>query len=238
MSNAFMKPLYDTKLFCEIWESSDDFITDYKNQDQDHFVNQVPTTISDTNALMTYLLLFSKYGNNPIANYDVTQFKNKIFTTIWQYGPAWEKRLSMQADIRNLTLQEIQAGTSTSWSSEGEQSQTNEGSDSTINNHAYNPSSAPTTQTTNELDYIDQQNVAKGTDSRTITGSDSKTTGQTVTKSKMDAYGQLWELVATDVTAEYINKFKKCFKQFVAPERSLIYVTEDDDYYSGDDSND
>lgn len=82
MSNAFMKPLYDTKLFCEIWESSEDFITDYKNQDQDHFVNQVPTTISDTNALMTYLLLFSKYGNNPIANYDVTQFKNKIFTTI------------------------------------------------------------------------------------------------------------------------------------------------------------
>lgn len=230
-----MKPMYDTKLFCDIWESSEDFIKDYKNQDQDHFVNQVPTTISDTNALMTYLLLFSRYGNNPIANYDIFQFKNKIFTIIWQYGPAWEKRLSMQSDIRNLTLQEITTGTSTSWESSGLESQTNTGSDTTINNHAYNPSTTPTTTTVNELEYIDQQNVAKGSDSRTIMGSDSKTTGQTITKSKMDAYAQLWELVATDVTNDYIAKFRKCFKQFVAPERRMIFVTEDDDYYFPED---
>ena len=143
----------------------------------------------------------------------------------------------MQADIRNLTLQDIQTGTATNWQSAGQQVQTNIGNDTTINNHAYNPSTAPATTTVNELDYIDQQNVAKGTDSRTISDSDNKTTGQTVTKSKMDAYGQLWELVATDVTAEYINKFKKCFKQFVAPERSLIYVTEDDEYYSEEENN-
>lgn len=220
--------MYDTNLFCDIWESSAEFLADYNNTGED-YTNQVPTTISQQNALMTYLLLFSRYGNNPIANYDVTQFKSKIFTIIWQYGPAWEKRLSMQEDIRNLTLQEITAGTRTDWSSEGEQSQSNSGSDTTINNHAYNPSTAPSTQTTNELDYIDQQNVAKGTDTRTISGTDSKTTGQTVTKSKMDAYAQLWELVATDVTNEYIAKFKKCFKQFVLPERSMIYVTEDEE---------
>ena len=229
MINTSMKPLYDTNLFCDIWESSDEFLADYKNTGEE-YTNQVPTTITDNNAIMTYLLLFSRYGNNPIANYDVTQFKTKIFTIIWQYGPAWEKRLEMQSNIRGLTLQEIQTGTATSWSSEGEQSQTNEGSDSTINNHAFNPSTAPNTQTTNELNYIDQQNVAKGTDSRTISGSDSKTTGQTVTKSKMDAYAQLWELVATDVTNDYIAKFRKCFKQFVAPERGMVYVTEDEDY--------
>ena len=220
--------MYDTNLFCEIWESSAEFLADYNNTGEE-FTNQVPTTISQQNALMTYLLLFSRYGNNPIANYDVTQFKSKIFTIIWQYGPAWEKRLSMQSDIRNLTLQEITTGTRTDWSSEGEQSQSNTGSDTTINNHAYNPSTAPSTQSTTELDYIDQQNVAKGSDSRTISGTDSKTTGQTVTKSKMDAYAQLWELVATDVTNDYIAKFKKCFKQFVLPERSMIYVTEDEE---------
>ena len=228
MSSTSMKPMYDTNLFCEIWESSAEFLADYNNTGEE-FTNQVPTTISQQNALMTYLLLFSRYGNNPIANYDVTQFKNKIFTIIWQYGPAWEKRLSMQSDIRNLTLQEITTGTRTDWSSEGEQSQSNTGSDTTINNHAYNPSTAPSTQSTTELDYIDQQNVAKGSDSRTISGTDSKTTGQTVTKSKMDAYAQLWELVATDVTNDYIAKFKKCFKQFVLPERSMIYVTEDEE---------
>ena len=226
MTNAFMQPMYDTNLFCEIWDSSDSFLADYNNTGTE-FTNQVPTTISQENALMTYLLLFSRYGNNPIANYDVTQFKNKIFTTIWQYGPAWEKRLKMQEDIRGLTLQEITAGTKTDWTSEGTQSQNNSGTDTTINNHAYNPSTAPSAQSTNELDYIDQQQVAKGSDTRTISGTDSKTTGQTVTRSKMDAYAQLWELVATDVTNDYISKFRKCFKQFIAPERNMIYVTEE-----------
>ena len=228
MSNTFMKPMYDTNLFCEIWDSSDKFLADYNNTGTE-FTNQVPTTISQENALMTYLLLFSRYGNNPIANYDVTQFKNKIFTIIWQYGPAWEKRLSMQEDIRNLTLQEITQGTKTDWSSEGTQSQNNSGTDTTINNHAFNPSTAPTTQTTNELDYIDQQQVAKGTATSTISGTNSQTTGQVVTKSKMDAYAQLWDLVATDVTNDYIAKFRHCFKQFVAPERRMIYVTEDEE---------
>ena len=224
-----MKPMYDTNLFCEIWDSSDKFLADYNNTGTE-FTNQVPPVISQENALMTYLLLFSRYGNNPIANYDVNQFKNKIFTIIWQYGPAWEKRLSMQEDIRNLTLQEITQGTKTDWSSEGTQSQNNSGTDTTINNHAFNPSTAPTTQTTNELDYIDQQQVAKGSATSTISGTDSKTTGQVVTKSKMDAYAQLWDLVATDVTNGYIAKFKNCFKQFVAPERRMIYVTEDEEF--------
>ena len=226
MSNI-MEPMYDTNLFCEIWDSSEKFLADYNNTGTE-FTNQVPTTISQENALMTYLLLFSRYGNNPIANYDVAQFKNKIFTLIWQYGPAWEKRLSMQEDIRNLTLQEIMTGTKTDWSSEGTQSQSSTGTDTTINNHAYNPSTAPNTQTTSELDYIDQQNVAKGNATSMMQGADNKTTGQVVTKSKMDAYAQLWDLVATDVTNDYIGKFKKCFKQFVAPERRMIYVTEDE----------
>ena len=229
MSNPLMKPMYDTNLFCEIWDSSDSFLADYNNTGTE-FTNQVPPVLSQQNALMTYLLLFSRYGNNPIANYDVNQFKNKIFTIIWQYGPAWEKRLSMQEDIRNLTLQEITQGTKTDWSSEGTQSQNNSGTDTTINNHAFNPSTAPTTQTTNELDYIDQQQVAKGSNTSTISGSDSQTTGQVVTKSKMDAYAQLWDLVATDVTNDYIAKFKNCFKQFVAPERRMIYVTEDEEF--------
>lgn len=228
MNNPSMKPMYDTNLFCEIWDSSTSFLADYNNTGTE-FTNQVPTTISQENALMTYLLLFSRYGNNPIANYDITQFKNKIFTLIWQYGPAWEKRLEMQEDIRNLTLQEITTGTKTDWSSEGTQSQNNSGTDTTINNHAFNPSTAPGTQDTNELNYIDQQNVAKGTATSTISGTDSKTTGQVITKSKMDAYAQLWDLVATDVTNDYIAKFKKCFKQFVAPERRMIYVTEDEE---------
>ena len=41
----------------------------------------------------------------------------------------------------------------------------------------------------------------------------------------MEAYAQLWDLIDTDVTAEFLGRFQKCFKQFVAPERPLLYVT-------------
>ena len=135
----------------------------------------------------------------------------------------------MQEDIRNLSLQEIMTGTKTDWTSEGTQSQSNSGNDTKITNHAYNPSTAPSTQSTNELNYIDQQDVAKGSATSTIQGTDNRTTGQTITKSKMDAYAQLWDLVATDVTNDYIAKFKKCFKQFIMPERNMVYVTEDEE---------
>lgn len=219
-------PRYDTKLFCEIYGDVTEFIKDYKNQSSPDFINGIPATISDNNAQMTYYLLYSKYGNSPIANFDVNQFKYKLFTIIWQYGPAWEKRLSIQSDLRNLSASDMRIGTKTEFASEGETSTTDEGSDDVINNHAYNPSTEPATDAETPLNYIDQQNYAKGTNTREISGSDSKNTTQNVTKSKMDAYEQLWELIKTDVTSEYIDKFKRCFKQFVSPEQHFIYVTE------------
>ena len=84
-----------------------------------------------------------------------------------------------------------------------------------IYNHAYNPSDAPGTGTLGELEFINDQNTTN------------------YKKSKMDAYGQLWELLNTDVTGEFLSKFQKCFKQFVRPEKHWIYVTE-----LGDEEND
>ena len=82
-------PKFDTKLFTEIWEDSDSFLADYQDIG-------IPTTISTTNATTLYYLLYAKYGNSPIANFDENQFKYKIFTIIFQYGPTWEKRLDIQ----------------------------------------------------------------------------------------------------------------------------------------------
>jgi hypothetical protein len=45
----------------------------------------------------------------------------------------------------------------------------------------------------------------------------------------MDAYMQLWELLRTDVTEEFLNEFKKCFKMFVSPEVPLLYTTDIED---------
>lgn len=186
MSSTEMIPQYDTKLFTDIFDDAGTFVYYYKNIG-------IPTTISETNAFTLYYLLYAKYGNNPIANYDEEQFKYKIFSVVFQYGPAWEKRLDIQKKLRDLTDAEILAGASA------------------VYNHAYNPSTAPSTDARDPLNYINEQNATL------------------YNKSKMDAYGQLWELINTDVTGDFLAKFQKCFKQFVRPEKTWIYVTEDED---------
>lgn len=183
MSNAEMVPQYDTKLFNEIWDEASKFLADYNSIG-------IPTTISAQSVTTLYYLLYARYGNNPIANYDEEQFKYKIFAVIWQYGPTWEKRLEIQQKLRGLTEDDIIKGSKA------------------IYNTALNPSTAPSTATLDELSYINSQNTTN------------------YKKSKMDAYSQLWELLSTDVTAEFLNKFKGCFKQFVKPEKTWIYVTD------------
>lgn len=182
MSNVEMFPQYDTKLFNQIWEEVNDFVYDYNNIG-------IPRTISAASASTLYYLLYAKYGNSPIANLDEEQFKYKVFSTIFMYGPTWEKRLDIQQKLRSLTDAEIATGTKA------------------IYNNAMNPGTAPSTGSLDELTYINSQNTTN------------------YKKSKMDAYAQLWDLLETDVTAEFINRFRVCFKQFVKPERTWIYVT-------------
>lgn len=79
-----------------------------------------------------------------------------------------------------------------------------------IYNNAVNPGDAPGTQTLDELTYINAQNTTN------------------YKKSKMEAYAQLLDLLDADVTTEFINKFKVCFKTFVSNERPLIYVEDEE----------
>lgn len=364
MSN--MIPQYDTKLFTEVWDTAGEFLADYQSVG-------IPATISILNAQTLYYLLYARYGNSPIANYDEEQFKYKVFSIIFQYGPTWEKRLSVQKTLRDMELSDLidngqlaelfagaghvssstsgtngntrtlnttetNTGTSTldktgtatvdSSSSQtvghtgtstlGDSTQQtightgtvgvvhdndiqNSGNDTTVNNHAYNPSTAPAVDAYAALGYINEQNaqkVTKGTKSeqdesstttynntdttvvagtktttnnltdttagqgqnvttnalkdtttnnlsRADTGTitDAGTTSGTVTEDstknnstttvmtagKLKAYEKLLELLDSDVTGEFIGKFRICFKQFVLPERTWIYVSEEDD---------
>lgn len=179
-------PQYDTKLFTDIYETVNDFCYDYQHVG-------IPTTISVNNAMTLYYLLYSKYGNSPIANFDENQFKYKLFSVIFMYGPAWEKRLDIQNELKALKADDLLQGAKV------------------INNHALNPETDPSTATLTEIPYINEQNTTN------------------YTKSKMDAYGQLWSLISSDVTAEFLNKFNICFKKFVKPANPLIYVTDDEE---------
>lgn len=217
-----MIPMYNTKNFEDIYPEVNEFLADYGYLG-------LPRTISEGNATILYYLLYSRYGNSPIANFDENQFKVKLQAVIWQFGPTWEKRLDIQQSLRLLTADELSLGTSTSNVSTGNSSGSSTDSGSAIKNHAFNPgemSSQVTTLNGPELTYIDQQNTDKMTGSSTISNQDSRNSNQTIRKSKMDAYMQLWELLDNDVTNEFLAKFQKLFKQFVRPEVNYIYESE------------
>lgn len=313
-----MFPQYDTKLMTEVWSQASEFLTDYQNAG-------IPTTISVQNATTLYYLLYARYGNTPIANYDENQWKYKMFSIIFQYGPTWEKRLDVQKTLRDLQISDLvdngsyhelfnhsasesssktgsdnntrtlnttekNTGTSTlantgtdTTNSTGTQSVAHTGTVGTsgetedIKNHAYNPGTAPAQNAYSPLSYINEQNATKNnvdstvtnnltdtttndlqnqtthdttstttndlsradtgtiTDARAVTDAikaDNKSQNETttvMTAGKLKAYEKLLELLQTDVTGEFISKFKICFKQFVMPERHMIYVTEDED---------
>ena len=129
-----MKPMYDTKLFTDIYPRVDEFMQDYNSV-------AFPKTISDANAMTCYYLLYSKYGNSPIANLDENQFKYKLFSIIFMYGGMWEKQLEMQIEIRKLSIDDIMKGNKTIW------------------NKALNPNTEPSTSALEEIQEINEQNV-------------------------------------------------------------------------------
>lgn len=138
---------------------------------------------------LLYYLLVARYANSVIASDDENRFKYQMFSIMFQYGPTWAKELEIQKSIRTLTEDELREGTR-----------------STVNNAA-NPSTQPSTIDTEELPYVNQQNVSK------------------VKRSKIDGYALALSLLKDDVSEEFLRRFQKLFLTVVQPERPLWYVT-------------
>ena len=131
---------YRTRKFNEIYEVFDSF-----NEDYTFFSNAgLNANFSSENTIKTlFLLLSARYGNSSVSNSDENQFKLRMFSIIFQFGPTWEKRLNIQKELRDLDLEDLQLGSTA------------------IYNHSYNPSQPPSTQSLNELPTVDDQNVTK-----------------------------------------------------------------------------
>lgn len=127
---------FRTRTFVEIWNNEEAFANDYNN-------NGIPASISSVSLKTLFYLLYARYGNSNIASSDENQFKYKVFSTIFMYAPAWEKRLDIQKKLRELSDEEIMKGSTA------------------IYNSALNPSTAPSTAALEELPYINQQNATK-----------------------------------------------------------------------------
>ena len=185
-----MRPEYITKTFAQVYPEYSSFFSDYS--DLIILVSGGVVPLKADNIQATYYLLYARYGNTPIVNYDETQWKMKIMATIATYGPVWEKKKAIQVSLRSLTEAELLQGAKQ------------------IYNHAFNPSTEPSTQELEELTHINDQNVTNNK------------------KSKMEAYSILWANLHVDATDEYLNKFKNCFSRFVGDQYPIIYCEEDE----------
>ena len=171
-----MIQMSQTKTFNEIWANYTTFSTDFST-------SPFNGIITANNLEILYYLLYAKFGNSFITNLDENQWKFKVFSTIWKYGPAWEKKLEIQANLKALELD----------------SDTLLQGAKAIYNKALNPETDPSTAALTELTYINEQNTTN------------------YKKSKMDALTQLWNLIATDVTESFLERFAPLFKRIWNP---------------------
>ena len=183
MSLVFKK--YCVPTFLEVFVDSTSFITDYKASPL--YISE----LTDATLGVVYALLVAKYGKNPIANHTVDLFKNKVFSVLFKFGPTWNKKLDLQKKLRALTDTELMLGTTT------------------IYNRASNPEQSPTTDTLDELTYINDQNTQK------------------FKKNKSQAYAELYTILRDDITETFINQFRYCFRNIVAGD--WVWIEEPDE---------
>ena len=127
---------YLNMTFADIYSSVEEFMEDAKGM----AAKLIPADFTDNSLEVLYYLLLARYANNSIASSDINRFKLQLFSLVFQFGPTWQKRLSIQADIRKLTTEKARIG------------------NREISNHAYNPAFPPSTASLEEVQYIDAQN--------------------------------------------------------------------------------
>lgn len=174
---------YRTRTFADIFPSYTEFMNDY---------NINPLRINFTSGLTIshiYYMLYAYYGNSHIAYTDENQFKYYMWSIIFQYGPSVSKEREIQDKLRSLSDEDLKLG------------------GKAIYNHSYNPSTAPSTSTLEELTTINDQNTTN------------------YKKSQMEGYAMLLSLLKKDVIEEFMRKFKVLFIKVLAPDYPLLYKT-------------
>lgn len=132
---------YLTPRFTEIWDNYADFAAEYRGNELGVCDELSAGETGDKNLKLLFYSLYSRFGNSPIASTDRNRFKYNLYSIIYNYAPTWIKRLSIQKKLRDLSDDEILAGSKQ------------------INNFAQNPSTEPSTSALEELTTINTQNT-------------------------------------------------------------------------------
>lgn len=204
MWNSPLYGNYRNRKFNQIWEDVESFTEDYNEFNSGIISNGFS---NDKSVPTLFYLLSSYYGNSTVASENEYQFKMKLFSIVFMYGPTWEKRLEIQKKVREMDIEELRKG------------------GRAVYNTALNPAQPvsgskgqPTGEGMNSLDeltYINQQNTTN------------------YSKSLPEAYAILANMLETDVTKDFIDKFKKLFLKVVTPEVPLWYISDNEGIVGG-----
>lgn len=173
---------YRTRTFSDIFPSDTSFIEGFRDC-------PLGSVLTDEEASKIWFILASKYMNSHICYSDENQFKFNVYQIVYSAGPTYCKKVELQDKLRALTDTDILKGTKV------------------IYNHAYNPASAPSTDTLTEIETINDQNTAN------------------TLKSKMQGYTELYSALNDRLTEDFLHKFKKLFLRVVEPQLPLWYIT-------------
>ena len=180
---------YRTRTFADIFPSFEEFAGEYQN---------TPLAIEFThegyrNGLtlsQLYCMLYAHYGSSHIAFSDENQFKYYMWSIIYQYGPTVIRKREIRDSLLKMSDDEILLG------------------GKAIYNHAYNPNTAPSTSTLEELEHINDQNTTN------------------YKKGKAEGLVGFLAVLENDPVDEFIHKFKQLFIKITAPDYPLLYKTE------------
>ena len=132
---------YRTSTFADIFPDADKFFSEYTKSILFTADTGDENKIPSNYMRILWGLLYARYGNSSIASSDPNRFKYQLWSIIYSAGPAWVKKLELQAKLRGLTDDELLTGSKT------------------INNLAYHDGTQPSTSTLEEIQAISQQNT-------------------------------------------------------------------------------
>lgn len=182
---------YRTRTFAEIFPSFDTFEAEYSNTAlKIPFTNVSTTEHGGLTLDQFYYMMYAHYGNSHIAYSDENQFKYYMYSIMYQYGPTVIRKREVRNTLLALSDDQLTEG------------------GKAIYNHSFNPNTAPSTSTLEELLTINDQNTTN------------------YKKSKAEGLLTFLDMIDNDPVDEFIHKFKQLFLSVVAPDYPLLYETE------------
>ena len=184
---------FDNITFSDLYPTQEDFVNAYKEVGfpQEY---EGGSYVTDDDLRLIWLLLIGRFADSTIKPFNAYgAFHVRFMSRVWQHAPAWKKNLDIQNKLRSLSLEdgsEIYKGSSA------------------IYNTAMNPNTQPGTDTDDELNFINSQNVTK------------------YKKSKLEGLAILSDLLKNDVTEQFLRRFDDFFKTIIYSGRTLLYETE------------